>query len=80
MLKENDTVFGRYIFINGYVYEGHMKNHKMHGDGKLMKGRKTVYKGEFEFGEQVEDKITLASTTDNITVSLPYKQYLISDL
>jgi hypothetical protein len=61
---DDDTVKGRYVFNNGYVYEGEMLNHKMHGKGVLrFKGRK-IYSGQFQKGKQVSKELDLTSTVD----------------
>lgn len=65
IFRSDDTVKGRYIFTNGYVYEGEMKNHKMHGKGVLKYQGKIIYSGDFEDGEQCADKISLISTASN---------------
>mmetsp|Transcript_33778 Transcript_33778/g.33273 ORF Transcript_33778/g.33273 Transcript_33778/m.33273 type:complete len:123 (-) Transcript_33778:60-428(-) len=54
LFKDDDTVKGRYIFTNGTVYTGKMKNHKMHGKGVLKFGKKVVYKGRFINGEKCD--------------------------
>ena len=63
--NNDDTVFGRYIFTNGYVYEGQMKNHKMHGKGKIFNDSRLIYEGLFENGEQIGDKIFMTHSTDD---------------
>lgn len=63
VFRNDDTVKGRYIFTNGYVYEGEMRNHKMHGKGCLKYEGKILYSGDFENGEQCSDKLTLISTS-----------------
>jgi hypothetical protein len=65
VFKNDDTVKGRYIFTNGYIYQGDMKNHKMHGNGVLKYKNKIIYSGEFENGEQCSEKLTLVSTMDS---------------
>lgn len=63
--QDDDTAKGRYVFNNGYVYEGEMLNHKMHGQGVLRYRGKKIYSGEFSKGKQWEKKIDLTSTGDN---------------
>jgi len=63
VFKSDDTIKGRYIFTNGYVYEGEMKNHKMHGKGILKYKGKIIYSGDFHNGEQSSEKLTLVSTS-----------------
>ena len=62
IFKDDDTVKGRYIFTNGTVYEGEMKNHKMHGMGTLKFKNKVLYKGEFENGVQCNKDLSFLST------------------
>ena len=69
VLRFNDTVKGRYITTNGYVYEGEMKNHKMHGRGILKYQDKILYNGDFENGVQVDEYLELGSTPSNISQS-----------
>lgn len=73
VFRMDDTVKGRYIFTNGYVYEGQMKNHKMHGKGVLKYEGKMVYTGDFENGEQCNEKLTLFSTASQVTGVNPNK-------
>eukprot|EP00345_Euplotes_harpa_P004854 CAMPEP_0168326792 /NCGR_PEP_ID=MMETSP0213-20121227/5520_1 /TAXON_ID=151035 /ORGANISM="Euplotes harpa, Strain FSP1.4" /LENGTH=160 /DNA_ID=CAMNT_0008329587 /DNA_START=239 /DNA_END=721 /DNA_ORIENTATION=+ len=63
--KMNDTIKGRYITTRGYIYEGEMRNHKMHGYGELMFDREVIYSGEFEDGEQVEESIDLKTAPNS---------------
>ena len=65
VFKKNDTLKGRYITTNGYVYEGSMKNHKMHGYGILKYKEETIHEGEFEDGEQVGDKFEVMSSLNS---------------
>ena len=65
VFKKNDTLKGRYITTNGYVYEGSMKNHKMHGYGILKYKGETIHEGEFEDGEQVGDKFEVMSSLNS---------------
>ena len=62
VFKSDDTIKGRYITTKGYVYEGEMKNHKMHGKGKLLYQNKTVYEGDFENGVQIDENLELKTT------------------
>lgn len=65
VFRLDDTLKGRYIFTNGYVYEGEMQNHKMHGTGVLKYKGKTIYAGDFENGEQCSHDLTILSTASN---------------
>jgi hypothetical protein len=70
IFKNDDTLKGRYIFTNGYVYEGDMMNHKMHGKGVLKYQGKVIYEGEFINGEQADDSQTFYTTASNISPSI----------
>ena len=61
VFKKNDTLKGRYITTTGYVYEGSMKNHKMHGKGILKFNGKIIHDGNFEDGEQIGDSADIKS-------------------
>lgn len=67
--QDDDTAKGRYVFNNGYVYEGEMLNHKMHGEGVLRYKGKKIYSGEFSKGVQWKKKIDLLNTGDNLLVN-----------
>lgn len=64
VFKQDDTVKGRYIFPTGHVYEGEMKNHKMHGHGVLKLSDKVIYEGAFEDGNEINDDLKLRTTKD----------------
>lgn len=65
----DDTVYGRFIFTHGYVYEGQMKSHRMHGLGQLKYEDTVVYEGEFEDGIQCGEATIITDTADLSTGS-----------
>lgn len=67
--KDDDTLFGRWIFTNGYIYEGQMKYHRMHGKGKLKFEDSVVYDGEFINGKHVEQAPKLVDLMDNASIN-----------
>ena len=64
VFRNDDTVKGRYIFTNGYVYEGDMKCHKVHGSGRITYDGEEVFQGQFENGERWDQERTM-NTTDS---------------
>lgn len=74
VFKDDDTVKGRYIFTNGCIYEGEMKNHKMHGKGVLKGQDQPIYEGEFFNGEQCDKRANLVTSASNLTPLLGSNQ------
>ena len=68
IFRLNDTFKGRYITTNGYIYEGEMKCHKMHGKGTLKHNNKTIYKGKFKNGDQVDEYLDLTTTPTDFSI------------